>query len=194
MPAFAADLFGPANVGSIYGLMLTAWGFAGVVGPTLIARIRETTGHYTEALDLIAVVMLVSAVIPVLRSAIRPADDCSATSRAVAARNEVLRSQAVVKKLLDGWPLVQQILHRTDGTGLEARSQQDTRPSRPKNHGADVARSVCPLLRVGCGQLIYHKNGQLISIEGNAESPVSRGRLVPEGSGQLRAPHPPGRA
>ena len=64
MPAFAADLFGPTNVGSIYGLMLTAWGFAGVLGPTVIARIRETTGRYTEALDLIAVVMLVSAVIP----------------------------------------------------------------------------------------------------------------------------------
>ena len=64
MPAFAADLFGPANVGSIYGLMLTAWGFAGVLGPTLIARIREATGYYTEALDLIAVIMLVGAVIP----------------------------------------------------------------------------------------------------------------------------------
>ena len=64
MPAFAADLFGPGNVGPIYGLMLTAWGFAGVLGPTLIARVRETTGHYTEALDLIAAIMLVSAVIP----------------------------------------------------------------------------------------------------------------------------------
>jgi OFA family oxalate/formate antiporter-like MFS transporter len=66
MPAFAADLFGAANVGSIYGLMLTAWGSAGVVGPTLIAYIRQTTGHYTEALDVIAGVMLVGAVIPFL--------------------------------------------------------------------------------------------------------------------------------
>jgi OFA family oxalate/formate antiporter-like MFS transporter len=64
MPAFAADLFGPKNVGSIYGLMLTAWGFAGVLGPTLIAQVRETTGRYTDALDLIAIIMLVSAVIP----------------------------------------------------------------------------------------------------------------------------------
>ena len=66
MPAFAADSFGASNVGSIYGLMLTAWGFAAVVGPTLIARIREATGHYTEALDLLAVIMLVGAVIPFL--------------------------------------------------------------------------------------------------------------------------------
>jgi MFS transporter, OFA family, oxalate/formate antiporter len=66
MPAFAADLFGPGNVGSIYGLMLTAWGAAGVLGPMLIAQMRETTGHYTEALDVIAAIMLLSAVIPLL--------------------------------------------------------------------------------------------------------------------------------
>lgn len=64
MPAFAADLFGPGNVGSIYGLLLTAWGFAGVVGPTLIAHMRETSGRYTGALEVIAAVMLVSAAIP----------------------------------------------------------------------------------------------------------------------------------
>jgi len=64
MPAFAADLFGPQNVGAIYGLLLTAWGFAGVLGPTVIARIRETTGHYGEALDLIAAIMLVGAIVP----------------------------------------------------------------------------------------------------------------------------------
>jgi OFA family oxalate/formate antiporter-like MFS transporter len=64
MPAFAADLFGPGNVGSIYGLMLTAWGFAGVLGPTLIAQIRQSTGHYTEALQVIAGIMLAGAVIP----------------------------------------------------------------------------------------------------------------------------------
>ena len=69
MPAFTADLFGPANVGSIYGLLLTAWGFAALAGPTLIAYIRQTTGHYTEALDVIAGVMLVAAVIPFM---IRP--------------------------------------------------------------------------------------------------------------------------
>src|SRR5207249_6189414 len=47
MPAFAADFFGARNVGSIYGLMLTAWGFAGLLGPTLIAHVRQSTGYYT---------------------------------------------------------------------------------------------------------------------------------------------------
>ncbi|MGH9516478.1 MAG: L-lactate MFS transporter [Terriglobales bacterium] len=66
MPAFAADYFGPANVGSVYGLMLTAWGFAGVLGPTLIARIRQSTGHYSQALQVIAVIVLISAVLPLI--------------------------------------------------------------------------------------------------------------------------------
>ena len=66
MPAFAADYFGPKDVGSIYGLMLTAWGFAGVLGPTLIARIRQSTGHYSQALHLISIITLVSAFLPLI--------------------------------------------------------------------------------------------------------------------------------
>lgn len=66
MPAFAADYFGAENVGSIYGLMLTAWGFAGVFGPMLIAGMRQNTGRYSNALYVIAAVMLCSAVIPLV--------------------------------------------------------------------------------------------------------------------------------
>ena len=66
MPAFATDYFGPSNVGSIYGLMLTAWGFAGVFGPLLIANILQSTGHYAGALHVIAVVVLVSAILPLI--------------------------------------------------------------------------------------------------------------------------------
>jgi OFA family oxalate/formate antiporter-like MFS transporter len=69
MPAFAADYFGPTDVGSIYGLMLTAWGFAGVAGPALIAHLREVTGHYGLALHIIAVIMLLSTVLAII---IRP--------------------------------------------------------------------------------------------------------------------------
>jgi formate dehydrogenase major subunit len=53
---------------------------------------------------------------------------------------------------------------------------------RPKNHDADVARSICPYCGVGCGQLVYHKNGKLISIEGDPQSPISRGHLCPKGA------------
>jgi OFA family oxalate/formate antiporter-like MFS transporter len=64
MPACAGDYFGARNEGSIYGLMLTAWGSAGLIGPTLIAYVRQSTGHCTLALDLIGGVMLLSAVLP----------------------------------------------------------------------------------------------------------------------------------
>ncbi len=45
----------------------------------------------------------------------------------------------MLKQLLDGWPLAQQILHGCDGTGLEARSAK-TRALRPKHHAASAAR------------------------------------------------------
>ncbi|HWN99468.1 MAG TPA: OFA family MFS transporter [Blastocatellia bacterium] len=68
MPAFAADYFGSKNVGPIYGLMLTAWGCASVVGPLLIAYMRETTGSYRGALHIIAGIMALSALLPILVS------------------------------------------------------------------------------------------------------------------------------
>jgi MFS transporter, OFA family, oxalate/formate antiporter len=66
MPAFAADYFGPTNVGSIYGLMLTAWGFASAFGPLLIAHMRQISGSYVGGLHVIAVIMAVSVVLPLL--------------------------------------------------------------------------------------------------------------------------------
>ena len=66
MPAFAADYFGPKNVGPIYGLMLTAWGFASVFGPLLIANMRQASGYYRGALHLIAVIVAVSALLPLV--------------------------------------------------------------------------------------------------------------------------------
>ena len=66
MPAFAADYFGPKNVGSIYGLMLTAWGFASAFGPLLIAHMRQVSGHYTSGLHVIALIMAISVVLPLM--------------------------------------------------------------------------------------------------------------------------------
>ena len=83
--------------------------------------------------------------------------------------------------LLSRWPLIQQIRTGTDGTGAEAMSER-TRNLRPKIQDAEVTRSICPYCGVGCGQLIYHKDGKLISIEGDPESPISRGHLCPKGA------------
>jgi MFS transporter, OFA family, oxalate/formate antiporter len=80
MPAFAADYFGPKNVGPIYGLMLTAWGFASVFGPLLIAHMRETAGSYRGALHVIAGIMAISALLPIL---VRPPRGDKGTTKTV---------------------------------------------------------------------------------------------------------------
>ena len=79
MPAFAADYFGSKNVGPIYGLMLTAWGFASVFGPLLIAYMREFHGSYAGAFEVIAGIMTVSTLLPILvsRPGTRPVERSS---------------------------------------------------------------------------------------------------------------------
>jgi OFA family oxalate/formate antiporter-like MFS transporter len=64
MPAFAADYFGPRYVGPIYGLMLTAWGFASAFGPLLIAHLRQSSGNFASGLHVLAGILLVSALVP----------------------------------------------------------------------------------------------------------------------------------
>ena len=66
MPAFNADYFGSQNVGKIYGLMITAWGFGGVLGPLLISRVVDATGSYGRAFYIIAAIMLVSTILPLI--------------------------------------------------------------------------------------------------------------------------------
>lgn len=68
-----------------------------------------------------------------------------------------------------------------------------TQELRPKHDGADVARSVCPYCGVGCGQMVYYKAGKLISIEGDPQSPISRGRLCPKGADTFELHTHPGR-
>ena len=79
------------------------------------------------------------------------------------------------------WPLIRQILEGKDGNGRESMSPR-TLALRRKTAGAEVARSVCPYCGVGCGQLVYHREGKLVAIEGDPESPISRGRLCPKGA------------
>jgi MFS transporter, OFA family, oxalate/formate antiporter len=64
MPAFNADYFGSKNVGMIYGLMITAWGFAGVLGPQLISIMYDATRSYAGAFYILAGIMLVSSIVP----------------------------------------------------------------------------------------------------------------------------------
>lgn len=79
MPAFTADYFGSRNVGPIYGLMLTAWGFASAFGPLLIAYMRQVSGAYRGALHVIAGIMALSLLLPIIVSP--PKQDASTKLR-----------------------------------------------------------------------------------------------------------------
>jgi OFA family oxalate/formate antiporter-like MFS transporter len=91
MPAFAADYFGAKNVGPIYGLMLTAWGFASAFGPLLIAYMRESSGSYVTGLHVIAAIMAVSIVMPLV---VRPPKVVSETPTAFPRRSELPTSKS----------------------------------------------------------------------------------------------------
>ena len=98
----------------------------------------------------------------------------------------------MIRDLLSRWPVVRQLLEGSDGTGPEAYSQP-TRQLQTKHHDAQVTPTICPYCGVGCGQLAFHKDGKLISIEGDPQSPISRGHLCPKGADNFELHSHPGR-
>ena len=71
-----------------------------------------------------------------------------------------------------------------DPLGL-GRSAQSVRSEGllARTHTADrVVPSICPYCAVGCGQKVYVKDEKVVQIEGDPDSPISRGRLCPKGS------------
>jgi formate dehydrogenase major subunit len=86
-------------------------------------------------------------------------------------------------KWLGSWPVIRQI-RQGDVLGLGKAAQSPRSAAlRPRTAEADrVARSVCPYCAVGCGQKVFVKDEQVIQIEGDPDSPVSRGRLCPKGA------------
>src|SRR6266446_40190 len=79
------------------------------------------------------------------------------------------------------WPVYRQ-LTGTDRRGLGVAAKSD-RPRVARTSTADaVVKSVCPYCAVGCGQNVYVSGAKVIQIEGDPDSPVSRGRLCPKGS------------
>lgn len=81
------------------------------------------------------------------------------------------------------WPVLRQ-LRGADPTGRGAAvTSAKTHEITPRTATADgVAQSICPYCAVGCGQRVFHQDGKVIQIEGDPDSPVSRGRLCPKGA------------
>ncbi|OLT05536.1 dehydrogenase [Pseudonocardia sp. CNS-004] len=84
---------------------------------------------------------------------------------------------------IEGWPAYRQMTSGDPlGRGAAAKSGPSGRLT-PRTASADRAvRSVCPYCAVGCGQQVYVRDGRVTQIEGDPDSPVSRGRLCPKGA------------
>lgn len=88
-----------------------------------------------------------------------------------------------LRTFLAGWPVYRQ-LTGTDplGRGAAAQSGRSAGLTARTETADRVARSVCPYCAVGCGQRVFVADGQVTQIEGDPDSPISRGRLCPKGS------------
>jgi formate dehydrogenase major subunit len=89
----------------------------------------------------------------------------------------------VLRQLLTAWPVVRQVLGPDHlGRGEAARSKRSEELTARTAEADSVTRSVCPFCAVGCGQLVYDKDGEVTQVEGDPDSPISRGRLCARGS------------
>jgi formate dehydrogenase major subunit len=91
-----------------------------------------------------------------------------------------------VRTWLESWPVYRQVTG-PDPLGRGAATQSPhSKTLAPRTASADrVAQSVCPYCAVGCSQRVYVKDEKVVQIEGNPDSPISRGRLCPKGSASL---------
>jgi formate dehydrogenase major subunit len=79
-------------------------------------------------------------------------------------------------------PLIRQLTGDRLGLGAAAQSPRSA-SLEPRTRTADrMVQSVCPYCAVGCGQRVYVKDERVVQIEGDPDSPISRGRLCPKGS------------
>ena len=76
--------------------------------------------------------------------------------------------------------------------GPSAASPQ-TREAAARIGGLKATESVCPFCAVGCGQVVYTRNGSLVDIEGNPRSPINQGTLCPKGASSRQLVQQPGR-
>jgi len=89
--------------------------------------------------------------------------------------------------MLESWPVIRQLTGKDrTGRAAAAKSRRSARLT-PRTATADrVVKSICPYCAVGCGQDIYVKDDKVVQIEGDPDSPISRGRLCPKGSATLQ--------
>ena len=98
---------------------------------------------------------------------------------------------------MNGWPVLRQLRSGDRlGRGEAVRSARSASLRARVDEADRVVPSICPYCAVGCGQRVFVKDERIIQIEGDPDSPISRGRLCPKGaasrslvSGPLRQYH-----
>jgi formate dehydrogenase major subunit len=70
---------------------------------------------------------------------------------------------------------------------------RNTKKAGARIAGLKATESVCPYCAVGCGQVVYTRDGELVDIEGNPRSPINQGTLCPKGSASRQLVQQPGR-
>ena len=78
------------------------------------------------------------------------------------------------------------------GMGPSALSRA-TQRAGSRIAGLKATESVCPYCAVGCSQLVYTRDGELVDIEGNPSSPINQGTLCPKGAASRQLIQQPGR-
>jgi formate dehydrogenase major subunit len=91
---------------------------------------------------------------------------------------------------LRGLPLV----GRAADWGLGPRAvSRATKEAGARIAGLEATESVCPYCAVGCGQVVYTRDGELVDIEGHPRSPINQGTLCPKGAASRQLVQQPGR-
>jgi formate dehydrogenase major subunit len=98
-----------------------------------------------------------------------------------------------IKGVLRSLPLLRQARGDPLALGSAAQSKRSERLEPRTSHADAVVRSICPYCAVGCGQKIYVEQGRVIQIEGDPDSPISRGRLCPKGAASKQLVQSPSR-
>jgi formate dehydrogenase major subunit len=91
------------------------------------------------------------------------------------------------------FPLWRQLREDPLGLGRAARSAHTERLVARTATADRVVRSICPYCAVGCGQTVFTSGGKVVQIEGDPESPISRGRLCPKGAASEQLVNSPSR-
>jgi len=87
------------------------------------------------------------------------------------------------RKTFLSWPVLRQLTGSDPlGRGPAVKSVRSEHITARTTTADRVARSVCPYCAVGCGQRVFVKDEKVVQIEGDTDSPISRGRLCPKGS------------